>query len=103
MTKFITKFYAAREEEATPYAAGLLFEFEGFKFIEGTDAKNQARYIVADLNVDSKNPIYYELELLDFYNLCAYYLQGLQPGKKHARDTLREELEILVGKRKGLL
>lgn len=100
MIKFKAKYFL--EEEAAYYVAGILFVFEGFKFMEGTDAKDNPHYVVVDYNVDDpEKPVFYELHLEDFYNLISYYLRGLQPGHEQALITLRNELDRMTGRKES--
>lgn len=100
MVKFKAKFFHA--EEAMYYGASTLFVFEGFKFMEGTDAKDNPHYLVVDYNVDDpEKPVFYELHLEDFYNLIAKYLLGIQPGHEQAFVTLRNELDRMTGRKES--
>ncbi len=103
MARFKTKFYAHTDnsEEAAFNGVGKLFDFQGYRFLEGTDSNDEPRYIIADYTVNPKSPVFYELELTDFYRLIAYYLIGLQPDKAHANDTLLGELEQMTGRRES--
>lgn len=98
--------------DATELGGGLLFDFGRYRFIEGTDEQDRARYIVAENRsekvMDEVVPgmdevMFVELSLLDFHNLCTLYILSLQDGcREEAIPILKRDLESIF-QGKGLI
>jgi len=103
MRKQVRKLVLEHYESTIQYGAAKLCTFENFVLIEGTDGMGEPHYLVlesidgspVDFDGDGSGTNFYELELEDFYQLCAYYLISLQPGMEHALSTLKNELDII--------
>jgi hypothetical protein len=89
--------------DATEMGSGLLFDYEKYRFIEGTDERDKPRYIVVENRsgkpieevvpgVDEMRLV--ELSLLNFHNLCTLYILSIQEGcKDEAVPLLIRDLE----------
>lgn len=80
---------------------GWLIDFEKYEFVEGEDINTgEPRFFIADNGIIDGERIFFELELYDFHSLICLYLHSLKPDNKHSAGILKEDLEILTGKRK---
>ena len=109
MIKNIKRLDSEQYLDATELGGGLLFDFGKYRFIEGTDEQDRARYIIAENSskkvMDEVVPgvdevAFVELSLLDFHNLCTLYILSLQDGcRDESMPLLEKDLQSVFEER----
>lgn len=80
-----------------PESIGKLFDFDGYRFIEGSTKRGAARYFVADIRFSETNPTFYQLDLQSFYTLITYWIRS--QSNNHSAGILKGEIQTMTGEK----